>query len=86
MGGVMKSFLKNLLGHENISSMVLWAAECFRKNMKNPPAITSHCAKNVQIRSFFGPYFPVFGLNMGKYGPDKTPYLDTFHAVPTFIM
>ena len=22
-----------------------------------------------------------FGLNKGKYGPEKTPYLDTFHAV-----
>ena len=37
---------------------------------------------------FSGPYFPVFGLylstlspNAGKYGPDKAPYLDTFHAV-----
>ena len=29
----------------------------------------------------FGPYFPVFGLNTGKYGPEITPYLDTFHAV-----
>ena len=29
---------------------------------------------------FFGPYFSVFGLNMGKYGPEKTPYLDTFHT------
>ena len=41
-----------------------------------------------------GPYFPVFGLNMeryevssvfnpnaGKYGPEITPYLDTFHEV-----
>ena len=27
------------------------------------------------------PYFPVFGLNTGKYGPEITPYLDTFHAV-----
>ena len=30
---------------------------------------------------FSGPYFPVFGLNTGKYGPEITPYLDTFHAV-----
>ena len=41
---------------------------------------------------FSGPYFAVFGLNMeqylsvfspnaGKYGPEKTPYLDTFYAV-----
>ena len=28
-----------------------------------------------------GPYFPVFGLNTGKYGPEITPSLDTFHAV-----
>ena len=28
-----------------------------------------------------GPYFPIFGLNTGKYGPEITPYLDTFHAV-----
>ena len=26
---------------------------------------------------FSGPYFPVFGLNTGKYGPEKTLYLDT---------
>ena len=26
-------------------------------------------------------YVVFFGLNTGKYGPEKTPYLDTFHAV-----
>ena len=30
---------------------------------------------------FSGPYFPVFGLNAGKYRPGKTPYVNTFHAV-----
>ena len=30
---------------------------------------------------FSGLYFPVFGVNEGKYGPVKTPYLDTFHEV-----
>ena len=40
---------------------------------------------------FSGPYFSEFGLNTerslriqshaGKYGPEKTLYLDTFHAV-----
>ena len=35
---------------------------------------------------FSGPYFLVFGLNTerkspGKYRPEKTPYLDTFHTV-----
>ena len=28
-----------------------------------------------------GPYFPVFGLNTRKYGPEITPYLDNFHTV-----
>ena len=35
---------------------------------------------------FSGLYFPAFGLNteryeVGKYGPENTPYLDTFHTV-----
>ena len=45
-----------------------------------------------KYRLFSGPYFHALGLNTeylsafspnaGKYGPEKTPYLDTFHAVP----
>ena len=30
---------------------------------------------------FSGPYFPVFSPKTGKYVPEKTPYLDTFHTV-----
>ena len=30
---------------------------------------------------FSGSYFPIFGLNTVKKGPEKTPYLDTFQAV-----
>ena len=30
---------------------------------------------------FSGPYIPVFGLKKEKYGPEKTPHLDTFHPV-----
>ena len=30
---------------------------------------------------FPGLYFPVFSPNAGKHGPEKSPYLDTFHAV-----
>ena len=37
--------------------------------------------KNVPVRGFSGPYFPVFSQNTGIYGPKKTPYLDTFHSV-----
>ena len=32
---------------------------------------------------FPGPYFTTFGLNMGKYRPEKTPFLDTLHTVIT---
>ena len=31
-----------------------------------------------------GPYFPVFSPNAGKYGPEITPYLDTFLAMAVF--
>ena len=34
-----------------------------------------------KYRVFSGPYFPVFRPKTGYYGPEKTPYLDTFHAV-----
>ena len=30
-------------------------------------------------------YFPVFGLNTGKYGPEIIPYLDTFHAMSVYM-
>ena len=49
-----------------------------------------HCVKTVQIRSYFCPYFSVFGLytfsmSTGKYGPKITPCLDTFHAVVVML-
>ena len=47
--------------------------------------------KVFKFEVFPGPYFPAFGLNteryfvfcpnVGKYGPENTPYLDTFLAV-----
>ena len=40
--------------------------------------LNSHCVKSVQIRSNFS---SVFSPNAGKYGPEVTPYMDTFHAV-----
>ena len=30
---------------------------------------------------FYGPYFPALIPSTGKYGPEKTLSLDTFHAV-----
>ena len=45
-----------------------------------------HCVKSVQIRCFFWSVFfriltengDLFGPNTGKYGLEKTPYLDNF--------
>ena len=58
-----------------------------------------NCVKTVQIRSFFWAVFscirtecgdllrksPYFSPNTGKYGPEKTLYLDTFQAVKYVI-
>ena len=53
-----------------------------------------HCVKSVQIMSYSGPYFPAFGLNLGRYQVSLhihpkfrkiwtriTPKTDIFHAV-----
>ena len=44
-----------------------------------------HCVKSVRIRSYSGPHFPVFGLNIqsecGKMQTRITPNTDTFSAV-----
>ena len=32
------------------------------------------------------PYLSVFSPNAEKYGPEKTPYFDTFHAVILFAI
>ena len=33
---------------------------------------------------FSGLFSPLFTSNTGKYGPEKIPYFDTFHAVNLF--
>ena len=40
-----------------------------------------HCVQMSKYGVISDPYFPVFGLATGKYEPEITPYLDTFHAV-----
>ena len=37
--------------------------------------------KSVQTRKYFWSLISVFSSNAGKYGPEITPYLDTFYAV-----
>ena len=46
------------------------------------PSLTSTLHQKCPNSEFFsGLYFPSFGMNTEKYGPEKTPYLDAFHAV-----
>ena len=59
----------------------------------DPLTFHRHCAKSVNIRSFFGPHFPTFGLNTEKYSSlriqsecgkirtRKNLNMNTFHAV-----
>ena len=53
---------------------------------------SGHCVKNTEfflVRIFpyldwirrFTSYITVFSPKTGKYGPEKTPYLDILHAV-----
>ena len=49
--------------------------------MKRYHDIRAWHALHEKLRVSLGPYFPVWGMNAGKDGPEKTPYLDTFHAV-----
>ena len=44
----------------------------------------NHCVKSVQVRSFRGPYFPVFGVNTVKYSSSaKTtqPLIENFFSI-----
>ena len=56
--------------------------------IENRKTTVSHCVKNARIRSYYGPHFPVFGLNTlrirsecGKIWTRITPNTDTFYAV-----
>ena len=58
--------------------MIMWLAE---KNEVFLRVTTSTAWKVSKYGAFYGPYSPTFSPNAGKYGPEKTPYLETFHAV-----
>ena len=52
---------------------------CFRRDTKFYSHFTAWKVSRYEV--FPGQYFPVFGLSTGKYRPEKTLYLDTFHAM-----
>ena len=80
-----KSFIYDLSLSLSLSLSLFWT---FSVSLVSPLPENDHCVKSVRIRSFSGPYFPVFGLNTqlirskcGKMQTRKTPNTDTFHAV-----
>ena len=49
------------------------------KKCENMKRVTARKVSKYGV--FSGPYFPLFSPNTGKYGSEKTPFLETFHAV-----
>ena len=66
-----KSFYKKIKT-DHISEWIVWNVI---------PFVFIIAWKVSKYRVFSGPYFPIFSPNMGKHGPGKTQYLDTFHTV-----
>ena len=54
------------------------ARHFFRKAGKSFSRLAIHCVKIFQIRIYF---WSAFSCIRTEYGPEVTPYLDTFHAV-----
>ena len=66
------------------------STEYFEKTEKIVERILESIIVNIDTKTawkvskygvFSGLYFRAFGLNTGKYRPEKTPYVDTFHTV-----
>ena len=69
----------------HLGQLIRWRLLCMLHSLchscrkrGNREVLTFHCVKCVQLRSFF---WSVFSRIRTEYGPEKTPYLDTFHAV-----
>ena len=64
------------------SSVFLDGLKLEGKNLPSVPLLPKfRCVNKVQIQSFFWIVFSKFSPNKEKYGPEKTSYLNTFHAV-----
>ena len=87
------SFLFTVLNMKLMNcSFIFFSSSSLRKICQNMGFLWPvHRMKSVRIRSFFWSifsriqrdtkYLSVFSPNAGKYRPEKSPYLDTFHTV-----
>ena len=73
--------------HNNSNTTNIWFQNGFLFEIvfHTPPldfeTKTPQREKSSNTEFFSGPYFPIFKLSTVKYGPEKTLYPDTFHAV-----
>ena len=83
----------DIFKEKNISKQLCWNKESYHNSIESS-TIYYTAWKVSKYGVFCGPYFSAFGLNKdryfylsvfspnaGKYGPQKTPYLDIFHTV-----
>ena len=61
--------------------ITMYSASAKTKNLFTT-FVSKHCVKSVQIWSHFWSAFPC--NTDQKYGPEITPYLDTFQAAKSF--
>ena len=60
-------------------------SKALRENCPNTEFYLLHIFPHLDWIRTDTSYFSVFSPNAGKYGPEKTPSLDTFHAVKVWI-
>ena len=87
-----KLYLSTKFPHQEIR----WNYGILRSVLSGQSSEHFHWVKSVRIRSYSGPYFPTFGLNMERYGVSQfvcgkmrtsiTPNTNTFQAVFFFIL
>ena len=74
LGAILASLLPDCRQRRGITWGNFWKLQTIWRST------SLYCMKSVQIRSFF---WSVFYCIRTEYGPEKSPYLVTFHAVRT---
>ena len=64
-----------------IDLLILFSLNALREKWPNTEFFLVRIFPHSDSIRRYTPYLAVFSPNVGKYGPEKTPYLDTFHAV-----
>ena len=69
-----------LLGKHNLDGFLIKKTLCIEQDFtKNRLGLVK------TNRAFFRSVFSLFEHNTGKYGPGKSPYLDTFHVMVALL-